>query len=115
MLYVNSANGFSPISLPKEAQLSTIEDIHVTGNDIFYTGNYDGFVTELGNSMSNSGGVLHFSETGITSKKSLQLPKDFLGRKIMKLNEQEYLVLSNNGKSYILNISIGNLHTLITE
>jgi len=104
MLYVNSANGFLPISLPKEAQLSTIEDIHVTGNDIFYTGNYDGFVTELGNSMSNSGGVLHFSETGITSKKSLQLPKDFLGRKIMKLNEQEYLVLSNNGKSYILNI-----------
>ena len=102
MCYLNNGTNFTPKPLPKEAQLSTIEDFYVDNNELLYTGNYDGYVTELGSSWSNSGGILHFANDTITHKRSLQLPKDFLGRKIIQLNKQEYLVLSNNGKSFIL-------------
>jgi len=71
---------------------------------LVFTGNYYGFVTELGESSSNSGSILTLSHDGSVNKvESLNLPKDFSGRKIIKLNEDNYLILSNNGKSYIVN------------
>jgi hypothetical protein len=104
MIYLNNGNGFTPLPLPKQAQLSTIEDIFINNNDIIYTGNYYGFVTELGESSSNPGGVLTNFENNTYQKSiPLNLPKDFSGRKIVKLKEDSFLVLSNNGKSYILN------------
>jgi 7-keto-8-aminopelargonate synthetase-like enzyme len=45
---------------------------------------------------------LWFSNNTIQKQKSLQLPKEFSGRKIIKLNKNNYLVLSNNGSSYII-------------
>ena len=103
MLYLNNGTSFTGIPLPKKAQLSTIEDIYVDNTDIIYTGNYYGFVTELGESSSNSGGFLSSYENNTFNENStLHLPKDFSGRKVVKLKENTFLILSNNGKSYIV-------------
>ena len=102
MLYINKGKSFTPQALPKETQLSTIEDFYIEDDKILYTGNYEGFVTELGKSTSNSGGLLLHSNDTLIEKSSLKLPKDFYGRKIVKLKENNYLILSNNGKSYIV-------------
>jgi hypothetical protein len=102
MFYLNSGSNFTGKALPKEAQISTIEDFYIDTNEIIYTGNYNGFVTELGKSDGNPGGILHFTNNTIQKQKSLQLPKEFSGRKIVKLTKNNYLVLSNNGNSYII-------------
>ncbi len=103
MLYINNGTTFTQKALAKESQLSTIEDFYINNDEIIYTGNFDGFVTELGKSISNSGGILSFTDNNIYQKSALQLPTKFHGRKIVKLNDEEYLILSNNGNSYILN------------
>ncbi len=104
MIYVNNGTIFTPKQLPKEAQLSTIEDVLIANNEILFTGNYYGFVTELGECSSNSGGVITLSENNMLNNvKSLNLPKDFSGRKIVKLKENTFLIVSNNGKSIIVN------------
>ena len=104
MIYLNNGKSFTPSPLPKQAQLSTIEDILVDSNAVIYTGNYYGFVTELGESSSNPGGVLTSFENNKYNKSyPLNLPKEFSGRKIVRLKDDTYLILSNNGKSYILN------------
>lgn len=107
MLYVSNGSKFVPSPLPKQAQLSTIEDLFVDNGNLVYTGNYFGFVTELGESSSNPGGVLSDFD-GRTYKEScpLTLPKDFSGRKIVKLQDNSFLMISNNGKSYI--VKLGN-------
>ena len=104
MIYINNGNYFTVQALPNQAQMSTVEDIFVENNQLVFTGNYYGFVTELGESSSNSGSIITLSHDGSVNKvESLNLPKDFSGRKIIKLNEDNYLILSNNGKSYIVN------------
>ena len=102
MFYLNNGNHFTGEALPKKAQISTIEDFYVDNNEIIYTGNYIDFVTELGQLDGNSGGILRFANNTIKEHKSLQLPKEFSGRKIVKLAKNNYLVLSNNGSSYII-------------
>jgi hypothetical protein len=103
MSYINNGTSFTGIPLPKKAQLSTIEDIYVDNTDIIYTGNYYGFVTELGENSSNSGGFLSSFENNTFNENSpLHLPKDFSGRKVVKLKENTFLIISNNGKSYIV-------------
>ncbi|WP_299119980.1 VCBS repeat-containing protein [uncultured Winogradskyella sp.] len=103
MIYKNNGETFTPQPLPKRAQLSTIEDILVDGNKIFFTGNHKGFVTELGEASSNSGGIVEISENELLNYSSLKLPKDISGRKIVKVNENKYLIITNNGKSYMIN------------
>ena len=104
MIYINNGANFRPQALPNQAQMSTVEDIFIENNQLAFTGNYYGFVTELGESSSNSGSIITLSKDGSINKvESLNLPKDFSGRKIIKLNEDNYLILSNNGKSYIVN------------
>jgi hypothetical protein len=103
MLYLNNGTSFTGIPLPKKAQLSTIEDIYVDNTDIIYTGNYYGFVTELGENSSNSGGFLSSFENNTFNENGLLLlPKDFSGRKVVKFKENTFLIISNNGKSYIV-------------
>ncbi|EAQ42074.1 VCBS repeat-containing protein [Polaribacter sp. MED152] len=103
MAFINDGKSFIKIPLPKEAQYSTIEDFYVNGNHIYYTGNFDGFVTELGKSSSNSGGSFQFVNGDFNQNKSLQLPRNFCGRKIIPINKDSLLVLSNNGQSFITN------------
>ncbi len=104
MLYLNNGNSFTSQALPKESQLSTIEDIFVDEGEVIYTGNYYGFITELGESSSNPGGILYsFNNKTFGESSILNLPKDFSGRRIVKLSENTFLIVSNNGKSYIIN------------
>tara|TARA_R110002050_G_scaffold204522_2_gene340050 strand:- start:43329 stop:46580 length:3252 start_codon:yes stop_codon:yes gene_type:complete len=104
MVYLNNGKQFTKKPLPNQAQLSTIEDILIENNQILFIGNYYGFITELGESSSNSGGVITLSENGGFSKvNTLNLPKNFNGRRIIKLKENTFLILSNNGKSYLIN------------
>ena len=107
MIYINKGSSFSAQPLPKSAQMSTIEDVLVDGNDIIYTGNYYGFVTELGENSSNSGAILTaLGNNTFNNSQTLNLPKDFSGRKIVKLKENTFLIVSNNGKSYLVNPKI---------
>ena len=102
MIYFNKGIGFEGQPLPKQAQSSTIEDVFFENNKILFTGNYYGFITELGESSSNSGGVINLSENGdFNQVETLNLPKDFSGRKIVRLNKDDFLILANNGKSHI--------------
>jgi hypothetical protein len=104
MVYINKGEIFEKKALPYEAQFSTIEDFYLNGKEIVYTGNTKSFVTELGENSSNSGGVLFYTENdNFKSLKALNLPKEFMGRKILKLKENQLLVIGNNGKSYIVN------------
>ena len=73
MAFIQSEdNKFISLPLPKELQLSTIEDFYVDNDKIYYVGNFSGYVSELGPSYSNPGGVL----TGLGSLLStVQMPK----------------------------------------
>jgi hypothetical protein len=102
MSYLNLGTSFSSQPLPTNAQLSTIEDIHVDNTNIVFTGNYYGFVTELGECSSNAGGVISLAEEN-SNVQNLNLPKSFSGRKIIKLDENNLLFVPNNGDSFIVN------------
>ena len=104
MVYTNTSDGFEGNPLPTEAQLSTIEGILVDGEDLLFTGNYFGFVTELGESSSNSGGIVQLDEEGHFYYESLDLPKHISGRHIVKIKPKTYLIISNNGTSLIKSI-----------
>lgn len=103
MAFINDGKSFIKIPFPKEAQFSTIEDLYVKDNQVFYTGNFGGFVTELGKNSSNSGGYFHFLDGNFKENTSLQLPRNFFGRKIIPIKKDSLLVLSNNGQSFIIN------------
>ncbi|GAA4279637.1 VCBS repeat-containing protein [Gaetbulibacter aestuarii] len=104
MAYLNTPEGFVAKPLPREAQMSTIEDMDVDGNKLVFTGNYFGFVTELGESSSNSGGIVTLNNDGDFGYESLDLPKHISGRHIVKIKPNTYLIITNNGKSYIKTI-----------
>ena len=72
----NEENIFTPSPLPSPLQLSSIEDFYIDDNKIYYVGNYTGNVSELGPSLSNSGGVLTgFDGYNYDSHKSLHFFK----------------------------------------
>lgn len=99
----NKENKFLSSPLPKELQLSTIEDFYVDEDKIYYVGNFTGYVTELGPSYSNSGGVLiGFDGNTYSSHRSLMLPINFEGRHIDKVNNDTFIVIGNNNNSYLL-------------
>lgn len=103
MAFVNNGKSFIKKPFPNEAQFSTIEDFYVKDNQVFYTGNFGGFVTELGKNSSNSGGYFYFLDGNFKENTSLQLPINFFGRKIIPIKKDSLLVLSNNGQSFIIN------------
>ena len=90
-----------------EAQMSSIEDIIIEENEsntqLIFVGNYNDYVTELGSNNAFSGGIITISKNGdFGDVKPLPLPKHLNSRKITKLFNNKYLVLSNNDKSYII-------------
>jgi hypothetical protein len=104
MVFVqNEAGVFEGIALPQEAQLSTIEDFYVEEGEVYYVGNYSGYVTELGPSLSSSGGVLiDFDGDNFKSHRSLHLPKGTEGRFIDRISEDKLIVVQNNGPALLL-------------
>ena len=101
----NEENIFTPSPLPSPLQLSSIEDFYIDGNKIYYVGNYTGNVSELGPSLSNSGGVLTgFDGYNYYSHKSLGLPINYEARHIDKINKNSLLIIGNNNRAYKLNL-----------
>lgn len=104
MVFLNENNNkFNPQPLPMEAQLSSIEDVYYDNGELYYVGNYSGYVTELGPSKSNVGGVLsNFKNTNFMQNKSLGLPSHLEGRKIEKISENTFIILTNNDSAYTI-------------
>ena len=104
MIFLNENNtSFTAIPLPIEAQLSSIEDMYYDKDELYYVGNYSGYVTELGPSKSNTGGVLSkFKNGNFTQNTSLGLAPDLEGRKIDKISEDTFIVLTNNDQAYTI-------------
>ncbi len=101
----NEENIFTPSPLPSPLQLSSIEDFYIDDNKIYYVGNYTGNVSELGPSLSNSGGVLTgFDGYNYDSHKSLGLPINYEARHIDKINKNSLLIIGNNNRAYKLNL-----------
>ena len=94
--------------LPKEAQFSSIEDFFFNKGDdseLLYVGNFHQYVTELGASSANPGGVLsdwgHEIENFNTSK-FLPLPISLNTRKILPVGENNFFVLTNDDYIYVI-------------
>jgi hypothetical protein len=107
MVYLNNGSSFTGAPLPKEAQMSAIQDVYIETvngeSQVIFIGNYGGYVAELGNNMANSGGVLsHFSAGNFQKITPLNIPKHAATRKICKLSENKYLIVCNNSQSYII-------------
>lgn len=107
MIFIqDNENKFKSVPLPDELQLSTIEDFHVEGDKLFYVGNFSGYVSELGPSYSNPGGVLiGYDGINFNEHKSLNLPIKFEGRHIDKINNNTLLIIGNNNNAYKLTFS----------
>ena len=106
MLYIqDDENKFIPLPLPNELQISTIEDFYIDEDKIYYVGNFSGYVSELGPSLSNSGGILiGFDGYDFVDHKSLGLPINYEGRHIDKINNNTLLIIGNNNKAFRLNL-----------
>jgi hypothetical protein len=110
MVYVN--NGiFQGEPLPIEAQMSSIEDFYVDHQSgdlkLYYVGNYKGFVTELGNSPANTGGILsRFNGNTFTKNNTLPLPPFMEARAIGPLNNNKLLVLFNNDNAKTIDLNL---------
>ena len=106
MLYIqDDENKFIPLPLPNELQISTIEDFYIDEDKIYYVGNFSGYVSELGPSLSNSGGILiGFDGYDFVNHKSLGLPINYEGRHIDKINNNTLLIIGNNNNAFRLNL-----------
>ena len=110
MAYLNNKNSFQGIPLPKEAQMSSIQDIHIDIEEektrLTFVGNYLDYTNELGNSDANSGAVLTYSkEQQFVFEQYLPLPLGLNTRKIIKVGENDFLVISNNDKAYLIKVA----------
>lgn len=106
MAYLNPGANIQAVPLPKEAQMSTIEDFEITDNGtLVYVGNYLNYTNELGKSNSNSGGVLRVNnQKEIVAQERLPLPKNLNARRIVYLNNNQFLVLANDDRSFVISI-----------
>ena len=103
MIFINKGNKFDKTTLPFEAQWSSINDFYwdKETKEIFYVGNSEEFVTELGVQSANPGGIIQFDDHAI-HKEFLPLPIKLNLRKVIKLNNQNMLLIANDDYMYIL-------------
>jgi hypothetical protein len=105
MFYLNVGSHFEGKPLPKEAQMSSIEDIvyNEDTHTLFFVGNFLDYTAELGESASNPGGVLKFTTDGnFDFLQNLPLPTGLNSRRISNLGDTGLLIISNNDKAYLL-------------
>ena len=105
-IFINQENGFKKYALPQSAQLSSIEDFKFlnNSNNVIYVGNYSKYVTELGFSSANPGGLLFDLNTinmNFQKTKTIPLPinKDY--KAILDFDDN-HLIFSNNDYIYSL-------------
>ena len=106
MIFLNIKDSLHQIPLPKEAQLSSIQDILITGNNqktLYFVGNYNNYVNELGKNNSNVGGKYKIKENlKFDEFEILNLPNQLNTRKIIEVGSTELLIISNNDFSYLI-------------
>jgi hypothetical protein len=110
MIYLNIGAETQAIPFPKEGQMSSIEDVLVDSDndntELIFVGNYLDYTTELGQSNGNSGGVFSFSKDGnFNTYNALPLPRALNTRRIIKLDENRFMVVANDDKTYIFTLS----------
>lgn len=108
MVYLNQTSGFEGQPLPRAAQMSSIEDFHYepVTERLYYVGNYKGYVTQLGQTTANPGGVLsEFKQGTFTQHKELPIAPFEEGRALVKLPENKLLILYNNSTAVTLNLT----------
>ena len=105
-LFINNGEKFIGKPLPKEAQFSSIEDFFFLKDDIaklFYVGNFHQYVTELGISSANPGGILSdWGAENFNVSRFLPLPMSINARKILPIGKDNFFILGNNDYIYIL-------------
>ena len=106
MIYYNNDSIFNGKPLPKEAQLSSIQDIHIDTIQgkptMLFIGNNYNNVTELGNTNFNSGGAfLSYENNNFQSFTYLPIPAHINGRKLISLGGNLFMAISNNDNSYL--------------
>lgn len=107
-LFINNGEKFIGKPLPKEAQFSSIEDFFFLKDNIaklFYVGNFHQYVSELGVSSANPGGILSDWDSSIENfnkSKFLPLPMSINARKILPIGENNFFILTNDDYIYIL-------------
>tara|TARA_B100000686_G_scaffold355148_1_gene470410 strand:+ start:329 stop:3535 length:3207 start_codon:yes stop_codon:yes gene_type:complete len=106
MLFINNETDFSSYPLPQEAQWSIIQDFHWNSEtkELFYVGNSEKFVTELGSQTANPGGIINFKnfqENKIVHKEFLPLPAKLNVRRLVEYKNKLYFI-TNNDYIYIL-------------
>ena len=106
MIYLSENGQYKGIPLPKEAQMSPIQGLIMNEKgELIFVGNHHDYLTELGESTGNSGGVLfNFDrETGtFKNYESLSLPADLNPRGITPIGEHRYLITCNDSGHYII-------------
>lgn len=111
MIFLNYEGTFKGIPLPKEAQMSSIEDLYVEntkeGPTVLFVGNYLGYVAELGDSDANSGGILSsFEKKHFKDFEYLPLPTSLNARGIIKIEGDRFLIVANDDKSFSIKTPI---------
>ena len=108
MVYLQKENKFEGHPLPAKAQLSSIQDFYLDQSPatprLFYVGNYDQYITDLGNSSSNTGGVLsqwNSDKNTFEEDVFLPLPIGINAKRILKLDQETKLIMSNNDYVYL--------------
>ena len=115
MVYLQKENKFEGHPLPAKAQLSSIQDFYLDQSPatprLFYVGNYDQYITDLGNSSSNTGGVLsqwNSDKNTFEEDVFLPLPIGINAKRILKLDQETKLIMSNNDYVYLLSKTKSN-------
>ena len=91
----------------KEAQKSSIEDFcyEATTGSLAFVGNSNSNVAELGPSLANPGGIfLEFAPKidNFTKFQPFPLPLNSVAKKIIRLDDGNFVVITNNESSYFL-------------
>jgi len=107
MIYLSENGKYKGIPLPKAAQMSTIQGLTMDEKgSLIFVGNHHDYLTELGKSMGNSGGILSDFEVEsghFKNYESLNLPTNLNTRGITPIGKNRYFISCNNEVQYILN------------
>ena len=105
LLSENGKYSIKPLEL--NLQMSDINDILVEGKNIIYIGNRKNYVAELGPGLANSGGVLSDFDTKtqrFARFTKLPVSNALNTRRIMKLDNERYIVVSNESRTYVFSL-----------
>ncbi|MGB0376379.1 MAG: VCBS repeat-containing protein [Flavobacteriaceae bacterium] len=115
MVFLQDSLGkFEAQPLPVQAQLSSIEDFYIPkaesiAKEVYYVGNNSAFVTALGGSNAHAAGMLRWVSTGFEALEGFpNLPLHTESRQIVPLNEEDFLILCNNGSSKKVHLNLNN-------